>query len=69
MLSFIHSSSTVHSYRCVIVPLIIGKRQAPRKMLRITYIDKQTLLRELLQKDSSVSVHEKNLHILPTENV
>ena len=33
----------------------------------IIYNDKQTSFKELLEQDSSVSIHERNVHILATE--
>ena len=36
-------------------------------LLRIIYDDKQSSFDELLEKDSSVSVHERNIQILATE--
>ena len=37
------------------------------RCLRIIYNDKQSLLNELLEKDSSVPIHERNIKILATE--
>ena len=65
MLSLILSWSIVHWYGCVIVALIIGNWEAPR--LRIIYNDKQSSCKELLEKDSSVSIHERNVHMSAAE--
>ena len=37
------------------------------RCLRIIYGDKQSSFEELLEKDSSVSIHERNIQILATE--
>ena len=37
------------------------------KGLRLTYKDNQSSLKELLEKDRSVTVHRKNLQALVTE--
>ena len=37
------------------------------RCLRIIYCDKQSSFEELLEKDSSVSIHERNIQILATE--
>ena len=37
------------------------------RCLRIIYNDKQSSFKELLQKDSSVSIHERNVQVLATE--
>ena len=37
------------------------------RCLRIIYNDKQSSFKELLEKDSSVSIHERNVQILTTE--
>ena len=38
-----------------------------QRCLRIIYCDKQSSFEELLEKDSSVSIHERNIQILATE--
>ena len=38
-----------------------------KRCLRIIYNDKQSLFKELLEEDSSVSIHERNVKILATE--
>ena len=37
------------------------------RCLRTIYNDKQSSFNELLEKDGSVSIHERNLHVLATE--
>ena len=37
------------------------------RCLRIIYSDKQSSFEELLEKDGSVSIHQRNLQVLPTE--
>ena len=37
------------------------------RCLKTIYNDKQLSFNELLQKDGSVSIHERNLHVLTTE--
>ena len=47
-----------------------NKRKIDRlheRCLRIIYNDKQSSFKELLEKDSSVSIHERNVQILATE--
>ena len=47
-----------------------NKRKIDRlyeRSLKIIYNDKQSLFKELLEKDSSVSIHERNVQILATE--
>ena len=39
----------------------------PERCLRIIYYDKHTSFEELLEKDNSVSIHQKNLQVLTTE--
>ena len=39
------------------------------RWLRAIYNDKQSLFHELLEKDGSVSIHQRNLQILATENI
>ena len=48
---------------------IINKRinRLHDRCLRIIYDDKQSPCEELLEKDSSVSIHERNMQILATE--
>ena len=43
----------------------IGRLQV--KCLRIIYNDKQSPFKDLLKKDSSLSIHERNVHILAAE--
>ena len=47
-----------------------NKRKIDRlheRCLRIIYNDKQSSFKELLEKDSSVSIHERNVQVLATE--
>ena len=37
------------------------------RALRITYQDNASTFQELLNKDKSVSIHHRNLHVLVTE--
>ena len=37
------------------------------RFLRVIYNDKQSSFNELLEKDGSVSIHERNLQVLATE--
>ena len=37
------------------------------RCLKIIYNDKRSSFKELLEKDSSVSIHERNVQILATE--
>ena len=37
------------------------------RCLRLIYNDKHSSFEELLEKDNSVSIHHKNLHVLATE--
>ena len=48
---------------------IINKKinRLHERCLRIIYCDKQSSFEELLEKDSSVSIHERNIQILATE--
>ena len=48
---------------------IINKKinRLHERCLRIIYFDKQSSFEELLEKDSSVSIHERNIQILATE--
>ena len=48
---------------------IINKKiiRLDERCLKITYCDKQTSFEELLEKDSSVSIHKRNIQILATE--
>ena len=48
---------------------IINKKitRLHERCLRIIYCDKQSSFKELLEKDSSVSIHERNIQILATE--
>ena len=48
---------------------IINKKinRLHERCLRIIYFDKQSSFEELLEKDSSASIHEKNIQILATE--
>ena len=39
----------------------------PKRRLRTIYNDKQSLFDELLEKDGSVSIHERYLQVLATE--
>ena len=38
-----------------------------KRLLRITYNDKSSSFQNLLEKDSSVTIHDKNIKILATE--
>ena len=38
-----------------------------KRFLRIIYNEKQSSFKELLEEDSSVSIHERNVQILATE--
>ena len=38
-----------------------------KRCLRIIYNDKQSSFTEVIENDSSVSLHERNVQILPTE--
>ena len=66
MLSLIQSSNIVHSYGCDIVALTKGKFTGSAKY-KIIYNDKQLWFKELLGKDSSVSIHERSVQILATQ--
>ena len=48
---------------------IINKKinRLHERCLRMIYCDKQSSFEELLEKDSSVSIHERNIQILATE--
>ena len=48
---------------------IINKKinRLHERCLRIIYCDKQLSFEELLEKDSSASIHEKNIQILATK--
>ena len=72
------NSVIAHLYGFVIVASLTKKTTATTKkktmnrlhennLLRIIYDDKQSSFDELLEKDSSVSVHERNIQILATE--
>ena len=54
-------------YGCVIVVLTMAKNRLHERCLRIIYSDKQSSFKTLLEKDGSVSVHNRNLQILATE--
>ena len=64
MAPLIHSSSVVHSNRCVIVALTIRKLT---DFTKNTYRDKPSSFKKLLEKDSSVSIHERSVKILASE--
>ena len=38
------------------------------KILRLAYDDKQSTFEELLNKDKSVTIHLRNVHVFHTEN-
>ena len=48
---------------------IINKKlnRLHERCLRITYCEKQSSFEELLEKDSSASINERNIQILATE--
>ena len=62
------NSFIAHLYESVIVASITKKiNRLHEKCLRIIYCNKQSSFKELLEKDSSVSIHERNIQILATE--
>ena len=62
------NSVIAHLHGCVIVASLIKKiNRLHERCLRIIYCDKQSSFEELLEKDSSVSIHERNIQILATE--
>ena len=70
-----HNSVIAHLYGFVIVASLTTtttkkktmNRLHENNLLRIIYGDKQSSFDELLEKDSSVSIHERNIQILATE--
>ena len=57
----------VHLYGCVIVASLTKKiNRLHERCLRIIYGDKQSSVEELLEKNSSVSIRERNIQILAT---
>ena len=53
---------------CVIVASLAKKiNRLNERCLRIIYCDKKSSFEELLEKDSSVSIHERGIQILATE--
>ena len=63
------NSFFAHLYGCIIVASLTKKKinRLHERCLRIIYGDKQSSFEELLEKDSSVSIHERNIQILVTE--
>ena len=50
---------------CVIVASLVKKiNRLNERCLRIIYCDKKSSFEELLEKDSSVSIHERDIQIL-----
>ena len=66
---FLNRNSVIdHLYECVIVASLTKKiNRLHERCLRTHYRDKQSPFEELLEKDTSVSIHEKNIQILATE--
>ena len=69
MRSLNHNLAIVHLYGCVIVVLTNNGKinRLHERCLRIIYSEKQSSFETLLEKDGSVSVHNRNLQILATE--
>ena len=62
------NSFIAHLCGCVIVALLTKKiNRLHGRCLKIIYCEKQSSFEELLQKDSSVSIHERNIQTLATE--
>ena len=62
------NSVIAHLHGCVIVASLIKKiNRLHERCLRIIYCDKQSSFQELLEKDSSVSIHARNIQIDATE--
>ena len=65
-----HNSVIAHLVSVALVQSRIINKNINRphgRCLRIIYGDKQSSFKELLEKDSSVSIHERNFEILATE--
>ena len=63
-----HNSIIAYLCGCVMVAsLTKNQNRLHERCLRIIYGNKQSSFEELLEKNSSVSIHERNIQILATE--
>ena len=63
-----HRLTIVHLFGCAIVARITIKSiDFMKGVLRIIYNDKRSSFNVFLEKDGSVSIHERNIKILATE--
>ena len=61
------NSVIAHLYGCIIVASLTKKLKLHERCLRIIYGDKKSSFEELLEKDSSVSIPQRNIQILAIE--
>ena len=62
------NSTTAHYYGCAIIETIARKKNMlHERSCRLIYNDKRSSFEDLLEKDISVSIHQKNLQALAIE--